>query len=143
MNTWQKIGIGAGVAAVLAGGTWIAIWQINKGVVTVQTAPAVRQDLTSLVTASGEVKPLTYTNVLGEGIGKITDIAVKEGDHVKKGDVLLRLESVQPAADVNAQRAGPNSARCAAVIARPPKPPNPRPPRAGIGSASAANASAT
>ena len=106
MNTWQKIGIGAGVAAVLAGGTWLAIWQINKGVVTVQTAPAVRQDLTSLVTASGEIKPLTYTNVLGEGIGKITEIAVKEGDHVKKGDVLLRLESVQPAADVNAQRAG-------------------------------------
>jgi len=31
---------------------------------------------------------------------------VKEGDHVKKGDVLLRLESVQPSADVDAQRAG-------------------------------------
>jgi HlyD family secretion protein len=106
MATWKKIGIGAGVAAVLAGGTWLAIWQINKGVVTVQTALAVRQDVTAVVTASGEVKPLTYTNVLGEGIGKITAIAVKEGDHVKKGDVLLRLENVQPAADVSAQRAG-------------------------------------
>src|SRR5216683_5258403 len=106
MNTWQKIGIGVGGAAVLAGGTWLAIWQINKGVVTVQTAPAVRQDLTSIVTASGEVKPLTYTNVLGEGIGKITAMVVKEGEHVKKGDVLLRLESVQPSADVDAQRAG-------------------------------------
>ena len=80
--------------------------EINKNVVTVQTGAVVRQDLTSLVTASGEIKPLTYTNVLGEGIGKITEIAVKEGDHVKKGDVLLRLESVQPAADVSAQRAG-------------------------------------
>src|SRR5579872_6018521 len=110
MKTWQKIGIGVGTAALLGGGTWLAIWQINKNVVTVQTAPAVRQDVTSLVTASGEVKPLTYTNVLGEGIGKITEIDVKEGDHVKKGDVLLRLESVQPAADVNAQRAGIASA---------------------------------
>src|SRR6266853_1448374 len=106
MNAWKKIGLGAGVAAVLAAGVWLAIWEINKGVVKVQTAPAVRQDLTSIVTASGEVKPLTYTNVLGEGIGKITGIVVKEGDHVKKGDVLLRLESVQPAADVDAQRAG-------------------------------------
>jgi HlyD family secretion protein len=110
MKTWQKIGMGVGVAAALAGGTWLAVWQINKNVVTVQTGPAVRQDVTSLVTASGEVKPLTYTNVLGEGIGKITEIDVKEGDHVKKGNVLLRLESVQPAADVNAQRAGIASA---------------------------------
>jgi HlyD family secretion protein len=106
MKTWQKFGIGAAVAAVLGSGIWIAAWQANKGVVAVQTAPATRQDLISIVTASGEVKPLTYTNVLGEGMGKITSLEVKEGDHVKKGDVLLRLESVQPAADVDAQRAG-------------------------------------
>src|ERR1700682_4714345 len=110
MNTWQKIGIGVGGAAVLAGVVWLTIRQINKGVVTVQTAPGVRQDLTSVVTASGEIKPLTYTNVLGEGIGKITQIVVKEGDHVRKGDVLLRLENVQPSADVDAQRAGIQSA---------------------------------
>ena len=110
MTKWQKLGIGAGAVAILGAGIWIAIWQINKGVVTVQTAPALRQDLTSIVTASGEVKPLTYTNVLGEGIGKITAIAVKEGQHVKKGDVLLRLENVQPEADVNAQRAGISAA---------------------------------
>src|ERR1700681_1425369 len=110
MKTWQKIGIGAGAAVVLAGATWLTVWQINKGIVSVQNAAVARQDLTSVVTASGEVKPLTYTNVLGEGIGKITEIVVKEGDHVKKGDVLLRLESVQPSADVDAQRAGIQSA---------------------------------
>src|SRR5271169_2425153 len=110
MKLWQKIGIGVGAAALVGGGISIAIWQINKGVVTVQTGPVARQDLTSVVTASGEIKPETYTNVLGEGIGKITDIVVKEGDRVKKGDVLLHLESIQPAADVNAQRAGIQSA---------------------------------
>jgi HlyD family secretion protein len=110
MNTWQKIGIGAGGAAVLGGAVWFTIWQVNKDVLTVQTAAVTRQDLTSIVNASGEIKPLTYTNVLGEGIGKITDIIVKEGDHVKKGAVLLRLESIQPSADVDAQRAGIQSA---------------------------------
>ena len=110
MNIWQKIGVGAGGAAVLAGAVWFTIRQINKDVVTVQTAPVARQNLTSVVTASGEIKPLTYTNVLGEGIGKITDIVVKEGDHVKKGDVLLRLESIQPSADVEAQRANMQAA---------------------------------
>jgi HlyD family secretion protein len=110
MNSWQKIGIGVGGAAVLAGAVWLTNRQINKDVVTVQTTAVTRQDLTSIVTASGEIKPLTYTNVLGEGIGKITEIVVKEGDHVKKGDVLLRLESIQPSADVDAQRAGIESA---------------------------------
>jgi HlyD family secretion protein len=110
MNTWRKIAIGAGGAALLAGAIWLTIHQINKGVVTVQTAAVARQDLTAVVTASGEIKPLTYTNVLGEGIGKITDIVVKEGDHVKKGDILLRIESIQPAADVEAQRASIQSA---------------------------------
>src|SRR6202047_1593791 len=110
MNMWRKIGIGVGGAAVLAGAVWLTIRQINKDVVIVQTTAVTRQDLTSVVTASGEIKPLTYTNVLGEGIGKITEIVVKEGDHVKKGDVLLRLESIQPSADVAAQRAGIESA---------------------------------
>src|SRR6202140_2980871 len=93
MHMWQKIGIGVGGAGVVAGAVWLTIRQINKDVVTVQTAAVARQDLTSIVTASGEIKPLTYTNVLGEGIGKITEIVVKEGDHVKKGDVLLGLET--------------------------------------------------
>ena len=105
MSVGRKMWLGAGAAALLAGAVWLTIRQINKDVVTVQTANVVRQDLTSVVTASGEVKPLTYTNVLGEGIGQITEILVKEGDHVKKGAVLLRLESIQPAADVEAQRA--------------------------------------
>jgi HlyD family secretion protein len=110
MNMWQKIGLGVGGAAILAGAIWLTIRQINKNVVTVQTGTVTRQDLDAIVTASGEIKPLTYTNVLGEGIGKITEIVVKEGDRVKRGDVLLRIESVQPAADVEGQRAGIQSA---------------------------------
>src|SRR6202041_378680 len=105
MKTWQKVGISLGAALVLGGISWYSIYQSNKGVVTVQTGKVVKQDLVSVVTASGEVRPKNYTNVLGEGIGKITDIVVKEGDHVKRGDVLLHLENIQPGADVQAQQA--------------------------------------
>src|ERR1700679_2399149 len=106
MKTWQKVSIGVGAVIVLGSIAWYSVYQANKGVVDVQTGKVVKQDLTSIVTASGEVRPKTYTNVLGEGIGKITDIVVKEGDHVKKGDVLLHLENIQPGADVQAQVAG-------------------------------------
>src|SRR5271168_2603826 len=110
MSTTKKTVIGGIVVIGLVAITWASIYQANKDVVTVQTGTAKRQDLTSIVTASGEIRPLTYSNILGEGIGKITEIVVKEGDHVRKGDVLMRLESVQPAADVQAQEAGIMSA---------------------------------
>ena len=109
MKMWQKVGIGIGAVAVLGGIVLFSVKQANKGVVTVQTGKVATQDLTSIVTASGEVKPTTYTNVYAEGFGKITEIVVKEGDHVKKGDVLLRLENVQQNADVEAQQASLSS----------------------------------
>src|ERR1700683_1891764 len=109
MKTWQKATIGAGVVLVLGGMAWFSAYQANKGVVAVQTGHVMKADLTSIVTASGEIRPKNYTNVLGEGIGKITEIVVKEGDHVKKGDILLRLENIQPGADVQAQQAAIDS----------------------------------
>jgi HlyD family secretion protein len=105
MKKWQKVTIGAGAAVGLLAIGLIGYYEINKGVVTVQSGHVAREDLTSIVTASGEIRPKTYSNVLGEGFGKITEIVVKEGDHVKKGDVLLRLENIQPGADVQAQQA--------------------------------------
>ena len=105
MKSWQKAIIAVAVLLVVVGIVWYSVYKSNQNVVTVQTGRVGRQDLTSLVTASGEIRPKTYTNVLGEGIGKITDIVVNEGDHVKKGDVLLHLENIQPGADVQAQQA--------------------------------------
>jgi len=110
MKTWQKVGIGFAAAAVLGGIVWFSINQANKGVVTVQTAKVAKQDaLISVVTASGEIKPTTYTNITAQGFGRITDIIVKEGDHIKKGDRLLMQENVQANADVQAQAASINS----------------------------------
>jgi HlyD family secretion protein len=111
MKTWQKVGIGVGAAAVLGGIVLFSVNQANKGVVTVQTAKIAPQEtLVSQVTASGEIKPTTYTNVTAQGFGRITEILIKEGDHVKKGDRLLLQENIQASADVQAQAASINSA---------------------------------
>ena len=110
MKTWQKVTFGIGGAAVLGGIVLFSIKQANKGVVTVQTAKVASQDtLISQVTASGEIKPTTYTNVTAQGFGRITQILVKEGDKIKKGDRLLLQEDVQANADVQAQSAAINS----------------------------------
>src|ERR1700684_13472 len=111
MKTWKKVVIGLVAAGVSIGIVVFSVNQANKGVVTVQTAKvATSDDLVSLVTASGEIKPTTYTNVTAQGFGIITEILVKEGDHIKKGDRLLLQENVQASADVQAQAAAIHSA---------------------------------
>lgn len=106
MKTWQKVTLGVGGVVVIGGIVLFSINQVNKGVVTVQTAKVASQDtLISQVTASGEIKPTTYTNVTAQGFGRITQILVKEGDKIKKGDRLLLQEDVQASADVQAQSA--------------------------------------
>src|SRR6201988_1612201 len=118
MKKWEKVAIGAGVVVVGAGILLYSVNQANKGVTTVQTAKVAKQDsLISLVTASGEIKPTTYTNVQAQGFGRITDILVKEGDPIKKGDRLLLQENVQSNADVQAQAAAMNSSESGPLAA--------------------------
>jgi HlyD family secretion protein len=97
---------------VISGGVFASIKYNERGIVGVQTGKAVKQDLTATVTASGEIKPKNYIN-LGTntfGAAPITDIMVKEGDHVRKGQVVATLESVQANADVVAQKAAIDTA---------------------------------
>ncbi|HLW76704.1 MAG TPA: biotin/lipoyl-binding protein, partial [Bryobacteraceae bacterium] len=82
----------------------------QRGVVTVQTGVASKLDLTQLVTASGEVKPKNYINIGANAQGRIVDLLVKEGDRVRKNQVVARIEHVQAQADVNAQKAAVASA---------------------------------
>ena len=79
----------------------------ERGIVEVQTGKALREDLTATVTASGEIKPKNYINLGANTLGPapITEILVKEGDHVHKGKSVAQLESVQAGADVVAQKA--------------------------------------
>ena len=69
-----------------------------------------RGDLTSLVTASGEIKPKNYINIGANAIGVLSEILVKEGDHVRKGQLVARVENIQPEAQVNSQKAAVSSA---------------------------------
>ena len=94
------------VAVVLAGaGVYASTVYSKRGVVTVQSGSVVRQDLTSIVTASGEIKPKNYINIGANAMGDLTELLVKEGDHVQKGQLLAKIEDVQPQADVRAQEA--------------------------------------
>jgi HlyD family secretion protein len=89
----------------------------KRGVVTVQTGRVVRADLVSQVTASGEIKPKNYINIGANAMGDLTEILVKEGDPVRKGQLLAKIEDIQPAADVEAQKATLSSAEADSTAA--------------------------
>ena len=117
MTVWKKIAIGAGIAVLLAIIVGFTVHQSSKNVATVQTGKVQRQDLATVVSASGEIKPKNYVNVGANAFGKITRLYVKEGDRVKKGQLLAQLENVQSSADVSANEASLQAAETDALAA--------------------------
>jgi HlyD family secretion protein len=77
----------------------------------VATGKVVRQNIVSVVSGTGQIKPKTYVNIGATSFGRITHLYVKEGDRVHKGDILARVESVQPESTVAAQQATIASSR--------------------------------
>jgi HlyD family secretion protein len=117
MTTWKKIAIGAGAVVVLGAIVGFTVYQSHKNVVTVQSGKAQRMDLVAVVSASGEIKPKTYVNIGANAFGKITQLYVREGDRVKQGQMLVQLENVQSAADMDAMQASLEAARTDALAA--------------------------
>jgi HlyD family secretion protein len=118
MKNWKKIALIVAGAVILLAIVGFSVQQSRKGVVPVQTGKVVREDLTAVVTASGEIKPKVYVNIGANAFGKITHLYVKEGDRVKKGQMLATIENVQPEADVNATKAALNTAQTDYVAAQ-------------------------
>jgi len=77
----------------------------TKDIVVVQAGEVVRQDLAQSVAANGEIKPKKSVNISSNTMGRIVHMPVKEGAHVRTGDLLISLESIQTEADVESAQA--------------------------------------
>src|SRR5438270_4084732 len=113
----KKIAIVVGVVILLGAIVGFTVNQSQKNVVTVQTGKVYKQDIASVVTASGQIKPKTIVNVGANAMGRIVRLFVREGDTVKRNQVLAQLENVQCAADVAMTRATVSSSQTDDVAA--------------------------
>jgi HlyD family secretion protein len=77
-----------------------------------------KRDLVASVTASGQVRPRTQVNVASDISGRIIRLAVKEGQRVRKGDLLLQIDPEQYEAAVQRAEAALSAARAQAAQAR-------------------------
>ncbi|MBN1569998.1 MAG: efflux RND transporter periplasmic adaptor subunit [Acidobacteria bacterium] len=78
----------------------------RKDTVLVQTTVVQRKDvLNSKVTASGDIRAKKFVDLQSEISGIITELPVQEGQSVKKGDILLRIDPIQTDAETRAAQA--------------------------------------
>jgi HlyD family secretion protein len=102
MSRGMKVGLIIGLLA-LAGGGGIA-YSMNKkknAGTEVRMEQVSRRDLVSAVTASGKIEPQTSVDISADITGRIIEIAVEEGDRVRKGQFLLQIDPAQYQAAVS------------------------------------------
>jgi HlyD family secretion protein len=107
----KKVLIIAAVVLVLAGVVGLTIVRAQSGYTKVLMGTVTRENLVSVVNATGQIRPKTYVNVGANAMGRVTHFYVAEGDHVEKGQILATIENVQQKANVAAQEATIASAR--------------------------------
>jgi HlyD family secretion protein len=105
--------LGLALAALTVG----AILRKREVEVTVQTDKVTRRNLTEIVVANGKIQPVLQVKISAEVSGEIIQLPVKEGQQVKKGDLLVKIKPDfyianrnQAEASYKSSRAGQNTA---------------------------------
>src|SRR5437764_3988411 len=93
--------IGAGIAG-------LTVWAIVKKrevVITIQTEKVERRNITEIVVANGKIQPVLQVKISPEVSGEIIDLPVKEGQQVKKGELLVKIKPDTYVANVKSAEA--------------------------------------
>jgi HlyD family secretion protein len=109
----RRIVIVAASVLVLAGFSAFFILKKRETPITVQTEKVARRSLTELVVANGKIQPVVQVVINPEVSGEIIELPVKEGQLVKKGDLLLRIKPDYYIASLNSAEANYKSALAA------------------------------
>jgi HlyD family secretion protein len=103
------------VVAVLAGAGVVVSKNKREKPILVTTEKAFRTSITEIVTATGKIQPEVEVKIAPEVSGEIIELAVKEGQTVQRGQLLMRIKPDSYRAQVEAQQAALNGARSGSV----------------------------
>jgi HlyD family secretion protein len=92
MTVRSGLVVAGALVAVAAAGGWGYYWFHREPVLTVTTEAIRERDLDAIVSASGKIQPKRLVNVSADTPGRVVDLAVNEGDRVKKGQFLLQID---------------------------------------------------
>jgi HlyD family secretion protein len=114
----RKIIIFTVIILALAGLTTAALLRRKEVVITVQTDKVVRRNITELVAANGRIQPVVQVVINPEVSGEIISLPVKEGQMVKKGDLLVKIKPDNYIAQRNSAEASYQSALASVALAQ-------------------------
>ena len=106
------IGILVVIAGAIIGGS---AWKKREQPILITVDKAFKSNITQLVTATGKIQPEVEVKIAPEVSGEIVSLPVKEGQFVKKGEVLLKIKPDTYLAQVESQQAALSSARSSSV----------------------------
>src|SRR5688572_3513940 len=90
--TGRNILIASGVVAVAAAVVAANLYLQREASVDVTAEAVVTRDLEAIVSASGKIQPKRLVNISADTSGRVIDLAVNEGDRVKRGQFLLQID---------------------------------------------------
>ena len=114
----RKIIIFSIIGVALVALALVAVFRKKQPVFTVQTEKVTRRNLTELVVANGKIQPVTQVDISPEVAGEIIALPVKEGDRVKKGDLLVQIKPDNYEASRNSAEANYKSALASIDLAQ-------------------------
>jgi len=112
----KKILIAVVVLSVVGGGVY-ANMNRTTAALSVQTEDVSRRDLTAKVTGSGQIRPFKEIDISSNVMGRIEELAVKEGEEVSAGQFLLRIDPVRYLSAVEQVEASIGSAETSVTLA--------------------------
>ncbi|MBA4250546.1 MAG: efflux RND transporter periplasmic adaptor subunit [Chlorobiaceae bacterium] len=116
-NSKKKIYVFGGLGVLVLGLILLVIIQGSKEeIITVQTEKVEKRNITQNVTATGKIQPEFSVIITPEVTGEVMALTVKEGDDVKKGQVLLRIKADTYLAQKERVEANLQSARASLSI---------------------------
>lgn len=113
----KRILIGALALIVVSGIVFANLRREASKVVAVQAEKSQRRDIVSVVSASGRIQPKREVKVSATRMGRVTRLAVADGDRVAVGDFLLEIDPALYRSEVTRLRAGLQSARAGLALA--------------------------
>ncbi len=95
MSGTGKVMVGVAILVLVGGGVALAAARSGDRAVEVRVEEIRERELVATITATGSIRARRQVNISSDVMGRVIQLNVEEGDQVRRGDLLLRIDPSQ------------------------------------------------